>query len=338
MNHSIFWRLLWKEYRLQRALWIAMFALAIVAQAGCFAMMAPQDRPLFLFWTASGLPAFYFLGCGAMSFAGEHEAGTYEFQRALPVKAWCVLAAKMAASIVGMLVMLGGTWLLAFALSGWTFHSPQGSSPLAVLIVLGFLGLELFLWATLLSLLSRRVLVAAILGVAAASVSVQIAGQYYWLYWQAIPQRAVVAALVALADCWLGIRWFRETTDRRVRSARRGLETAASAQSMQPSAAFRRPERMAILGRLVWQHARQSIGTMLAVSTTIVLLAIVPAGVLYAAPPYASYQWSKPLYALALACVPLLGVCTFLADQRGRSFRALADRGVPPRYVWLSRQ
>ena len=27
MNRSIFWRLLWKEYRLQRALWIAMAVL-----------------------------------------------------------------------------------------------------------------------------------------------------------------------------------------------------------------------------------------------------------------------------------------------------------------------
>ena len=36
--------------------------------------------------------------------------------------------------------------------------------------------------------------------------------------------------------------------------------------------------------------------------------------------------------------MPLLGVCTFLADQRRRSYRVLADRGVPPKYVWLSRQ
>ena len=36
--------------------------------------------------------------------------------------------------------------------------------------------------------------------------------------------------------------------------------------------------------------------------------------------------------------IPLLGFFAFLADQRRRSFRFLADRGVPPKYVWLSRQ
>ena len=39
---------------------------------------------------------------------------------------------------------------------------------------LGFFGLEMFLWATLFSLLSKRVLVVAILGVAAASVGAHL--------------------------------------------------------------------------------------------------------------------------------------------------------------------
>ena len=34
----------------------------------------------------------------------------------------------------------------------------------------------------------------------------------------------------------------------------------------------------------------------------------------------------------------MLTACAFLADQRGRRFRFLAERGVPPKYVWLSRQ
>ena len=41
---------------------------------------------------------------------------------------------------------------------------------------------------------------------------------------------------------------------------------------------------------------------------------------------------------LSLVSVPLLGLCAFHADQWRRSYRFLADHGVPPRYVWLSRQ
>ena len=53
-----------------------------------------------LFVAALGLPALYLLGCGAMLFAGEHEAGTYEFQRSLPTPAWPVFAAKVAFALL----------------------------------------------------------------------------------------------------------------------------------------------------------------------------------------------------------------------------------------------
>ena len=41
---------------------------------------------------------------------------------------------------------------------------------------------------------------------------------------------------------------------------------------------------------------------------------------------------------MGLASIPLLGLSAFLPDQWRRSYRFLADRGVPPKYVWLSRQ
>ena len=41
---------------------------------------------------------------------------------------------------------------------------------------------------------------------------------------------------------------------------------------------------------------------------------------------------------LSLISIPLLGLCAFHADQWRRGYRFLADRGIPPKYVWLSRQ
>ena len=173
MNRSSFWRLVWKEYRLQRALWVAMFVLTATLMALFVAFVSPRERPIMLFWTAAGLPAFCLLGCGAVSFAGEREAGTYEFQRSLPVGAGRLFAAKLVFALLAAMVMFGLLWPAAFLLSGRALHPPQDFHPLAVLITLGFFGLEMLLWATLFSLLSQRVLVAAILGVAAASLSVQ---------------------------------------------------------------------------------------------------------------------------------------------------------------------
>ena len=99
----------WKEYRLQRVLWIPMFVLTVVLYvAHFFALFArPPEQPLLLFWTAAGLPAFCLLGCGAVLFAGEREDGTYEFQRGLPVGAGSGFAAKFVFSLVGAAIMFG---------------------------------------------------------------------------------------------------------------------------------------------------------------------------------------------------------------------------------------
>ena len=86
MNRTIFWRLVWKEYRLQRRLWIAMAVLTTLLMLLVDGLVLnTRDRIGMLFGIATMLPAFYCVGCGAMLFAGEHEAGTFEFQRSLPV-------------------------------------------------------------------------------------------------------------------------------------------------------------------------------------------------------------------------------------------------------------
>ena len=53
-----------------------------------------------LYLIALAFPALYALGCGATLFAGEREAGTYEFQRSLPVRAWAVFVGKIVLALV----------------------------------------------------------------------------------------------------------------------------------------------------------------------------------------------------------------------------------------------
>jgi MFS family permease len=47
--------------------------------------------------------------------------------------------------------------------------------------------------------------------------------------------------------------------------------------------------------------------------------------------------WIAPMALLTDVSAPLLGSSVFLADQTGCRFRFLAERGIPPRLVWLSR-
>jgi hypothetical protein len=333
----MFRRLVWKEYRLQWPLWIAMAALTILIELLLYWGLPPGDRPLSIFCAAGGLPAFYLLGCGAMLFAGEHESGVYEFQRSLPVRAATVFFAKMAFSAVAAMAMFALMNLLAFALTGWTLHPPGDFSPVRVLLVLDFFGVELFLWAVLFSLKTRGVVAAALLGVTAASFSLQVMSpraidpnDWTSRYWPAMPCRMVFAAVLALLVVRFGARWFRERRAR-VRHPVHGLSPMAAVTAAPGVSAWcSKPDRTVMLARLVWLHWRQAWRLMALVVACTAPFVVV--GILNV-----RHDAVGP-FVLALAPLPLLGVCAFLHDQKGHGFRFLADHGVPPKYVWLSRQ
>ncbi len=361
MNRAIFWRLVWKEYRVQRSFWVAMVFMALVGQL--LILWLPHQtetwRTVWLFRVGLALGAFYALGCGATLFAAEHEAATFPFQRALPVSAARVFGSKLAFAGVSTGAMLAAVWLLSVLLARWQLPSPQDH--LEVWGLWGVAAVELLAWSTFFSLLSTRPLVAVILGVACASLCVDLlsgSGRGYWnlsIYAQVVPRRLAVVGLVALADVWLGFRFFREAVARpgwwrrlRRRFARLEAAGAPRVEAAETAGAFAAalPSRGVIFGRLLWHHWRQSrrlIFTLAAVVAPAVLWnALWP----FLQRAYQSTSW-KPwafdtagiLFGLAgIAVIPLSGACVFLADQTQSSFRYLADRGVGPGLVWLSRQ
>ncbi len=360
MNNSAFWRLVWKEYRLQRSLWFAMTALAATATLLVFKFVAfnadirAPDQLQWLFMVALGFPAFYLLGCGATLFAGEREARTYEFQRGLPVAARRVFAVKIAFAVMSAAVMFGLMWLLAGCLSCGLPASPADSAPNPALLaaLMACFGLEMFLWATLFSLLSSRVLLAAVLGVAAASVSTELLGNLYNVMHgdlATLPVIAVITVLVALADLRLGARWFADRRDRRPRPARPKPAAAPRVLAVGSQDQIGGPRRGAMVIRLVWQHWRESRALLVTLSALLIPLIVLGVLRLCGDPQFYRINYFKEDGAvlgllafadpaLALACASLVGACVFLADQRGRSRRFLAERGVPAKYVWLGRQ
>jgi hypothetical protein len=351
MNVPVFWRLVWKEYRLQRAFWLAMIVLALLFEWFVLWFMRDKDvafRTMWLFDVALALSALYALGCGATLFATEHEAGTYDFQRALPVSVGRLLFAKLAFAVASTLAMIGLLWLLAAVLAGGQLPEPQTHGE--VWAMWGFATVETLLWGTFFSLLLERPLKAALLAAAAASASVfwivGTSGLQYFRepYVAAVPYRAGFGAVLAAVTVWLGLRWFRE---RIVPSPRVGLFGAGGRATARAARALatRLPARYGLLGRLVWQHWRESAGIM-AVLVVMVLPLLgtgIYAFVCVGTDSYALVQlrasfWFQLASVTAFAAAPLAGACVFLADQRRRAFRFLVERGVGPMYVWLSRQ
>ncbi|MHC4401719.1 MAG: hypothetical protein ACYTG0_18770 [Planctomycetota bacterium] len=348
MSTSVFWRLVWKEYRLQRAFWIAMAVLTVLLQLAVLAFIPPvDDRVSSLFAVALALPAFYALGSASILFATEHETGTYAFQRGLPVGPMWPLVAKSAFTVASTLAMIGVLWTLAAVLAGWEW--PRAATHRGLWAVFGFGAVEGLAWGMLFSLVTGRPLKAAVLAAVTASVSVHFivagSGPQYQLrpYLDALPDRALVVAILALWDVWLGCRWFDERTRRSGAASAAGRvgHVPGEAQAVVP-AGWHVPGGS--FARLLWQQLRQSAG-MLAVTA-----ALVGPVVFIGASWWLRHQHLKNTYPslggfffdvfqlAALSAAPLMGTCVFLGDQRGCGFRFLVERGVRPGWVWLSRQ
>ena len=88
MSDIAFRRVVWKEYRVQRPLWIAIAVGTLVIELLLLAtpekLLTVEKMPA-LFAISLAAAAIYGLGCGATLFATERETETYDFLRALPV-------------------------------------------------------------------------------------------------------------------------------------------------------------------------------------------------------------------------------------------------------------
>ncbi len=354
INGAIIHRLVWKELRLLGPFWAAMAVLTIFLELVA-AAVSPRGDLTALFMVAIGLPAFHGLGCGATMFAAEHEAGTYDFLRGLPLKPAELLVGKLAFATISTPLLFLVCWLAAVGLS-------RGQLPSAGFLhgawgLWGFAWVELLVWGMLFSLLLKQPMKAAMLGAAGASWSVfSLASQGnshlmgMGFYAAVLPSRMAVAAAIGLVDVWLTLRWLGE---KRVRSGEVAGEAAASGPTGPGVAGGweTSPSRASAFGRLVWLQWRQSrsmiailslmVAPILLGTVSVVIRATLVAIGFHHVSLFSDFRHTgelSPLFLLAaVIAVPIAGASVFMADQRQRQFRFLANRGVRPGAMWLSR-
>jgi len=346
MDRGGFWRLVWKEYRMQRAVWLAMVALTLLVQVLVVVFSrAERDsvdwvEPPFAF--ALVFSALYALGCGATLFATERETGTYEFQRSVPVSWLRLFAAKVAWAGLSTLAIIGVLWGLAACVARWQF--PQAAYTGDVWGLFGFGAVELLLWGILFSLVLDQPLVAAILAVATVSTYLHVLAQNTYgfadhiaCYTAALPWRAAIAAGVGLVDLWLARRWFHGGRKWLAISVGHCVSDEAVAEAALPPQPDQ-PSRWVFFGHLLWQQWRQSRGLMFALA--VAALPAVGSGAWYSRTFGSYHPWSelRAVTAAVSLLAGLMGACVFLGDQRREQYRFLAERAARPGAVWLSRQ
>ena len=241
MTAAIFWRFLWKEYRVMRAFWISMAVVALLAQLSLIAFPGlTHSAAAWTFSFALIFPALYAVACGATMFAAEKEDGTYEFLRSLPVTAWRLLTGKLTFAVASTVLLIA---VLLF--TGDTLmhgRSVDSDTETRIFGLLGLAAIEGLAWGVFFSLILRHPLQAAILAIAATSLCVHVivwtlAPRWSQMnnlapYGTVIPYRVGIAVLVLFVDMLLLPRWLAmpRSPDRRwFRSITRDQASALSA-------------------------------------------------------------------------------------------------------------
>lgn len=339
--HGLLWKMVWKEYRQQRGLWLVLAACALALQVVivCAEMLDNRSAaPEVLFAIGLMFSCWFALGSGATLFAGEHDAGTYDTLRAFPVPARHVLTGKVLCALAGVLTMPLLLGLFTILLS--RFHLPDRATYLATWLMGLVTALELLTWGMFFSLQMRRPLWAVVFTAMALcgciafvqiSLSIFVGGGSMLANQWALPARCVIAVLISVIDVWLALGWLNEK-QRRVRVP--SWPWWVSKKRRVISAVVIPPRRRA-LGRLIWHEWRQSRGLALgAFGITAIMIGLLVVSGLNS---HGTDLWTLPFWSLP-GMAAILGGCAFLGDQSQNGFRFFAEQGAKPRTVWLSRQ
>jgi tetratricopeptide (TPR) repeat protein len=374
MNLTPILHLCWKEYRSIRLFWLAIIILALLMELTLATLLTSENTKQLLVWNiALGAPAFFAIGCAGASFAAEREEGTFDFLRAAPISSLQVFISKLAVTALAAAVMYAVLWPLSALCIN--LRTPDAAYLMDTLQFWSLAALAALAWGTFFSLLMERPLLAVILGITAASIQTHLlafgfrqasGGVQLATYLHAAPWQLSISLLLLAVDVVLGLRWLHGDLKLRT-SAKRGTATGEilplpqgeggvrggdavevstaenSNAALLPTLLVRR-DRFAMLGRLLWQHWRQSWSLMLVMAGLFLLTTLASIG------SVGEVFWkatinernfgvnSDATYVPMGLIGALMGCCVFLADQSRRQFRFFVEHNVPPRYVWFTRQ
>lgn len=330
-------RFFWKECRRLSVLVEGVFfmTLALMTLVWWF---TPNNVELSktMYVIAVGGGAMLAVAAAVTLFSVEKEEGTAELLERLPRNVKAMTLGKLAAAIE--LVALNTLMYLLFAgvfsnatTSMWeviTFNLPQAS----------LLVLEAFVWSLVASLTCANPLVAAVLGIALASVSIQVGmtatnpsvhGFSPAGLDAAAPARLALAGVGILVAGWLVSRWPAPLRRRRAAVAS-DLDAPSHKRRWLPSL------RLGLFGRLFWQSLRQSwatgfVATLIGLFLTFMCALILGGGFVV------HNGWQAVSGFGALFAPAMLGAVVFRADQLRDAYRFLAEHAGRPRMLWLAR-
>ena len=370
MNATILHRLVWKELRTLRALWLSLLAMAFVMQLG-LARSAdnPYQRSTWVFAIAFFLPVVYSLAYAAMAFAGEREEGTDQLLCRLAAPPLSLLSTKMLMNALSTAALLAILYLVAWMLAPWQQIwdrlYPDASLASQGMLALAW-GTGLFSWGLFFSLLIRRVMPCLILATVAAAVTPLVVPAFLellpskqahsealdWTVRLVMIPGLLLLVSSQLVQTWDEHRWPRLVELlldgwRRMTAKRERLEGSLRTREKQsrdwrvlgrlfglclPDESLPAWRREA--RRLLWLEWRSARRVMMFLGMAVGTLVVSQR--LFAKSGDELLMRESPLVLAVMAFV--FGIWSFQAQQSEQQYRSFAGHGASPVAMWLAKQ
>lgn len=210
MNTTLLYRLVWKETRALRALWLSLLGLGLLLSVAvvCFGDRHGLYRAMLLFNFAAWIPAVYSLALVAMAFAGEREEGTDQLLSRLAAPPLALLSVKLSLNLLSTIVLFAALSVPAWALDSSSVRaSPAFFQSMHLLTLMWWVGL--LTWGLFFSLLFRRVMPCLIAATVATGTTLLLVPVMFLRHDlnDAIVHLSAVAGLLLICSVWLVQTW-----------------------------------------------------------------------------------------------------------------------------------
>jgi ABC-type transport system involved in multi-copper enzyme maturation permease subunit len=338
---TIWWRLVWKEAKQLVPLFSATMLLALVGH-GLIAIrnsfidsnLGQSDQVLHVLPYVLA-PILFAVGVGPVLVSQEKEQRTMLWLSSLPLSARWIVGAKLLAGVVGLLFLWALSFLLALPFAP-NFMALGAKEGFPWLILLPFQAYFLLAMAFCTAWIGKSAMSALLMLIPVCLVPVFLTLQLQNSWERDIYIGYSLAMFLVTAAIVVPVTWYfgRQVFLAPAPSRKRSYDTIQSIIPQFSRAAPASP--IPALSALLWQYCRQNqLILFVFLFAGIPSLILIP---LYAENTTANGAAIVPLAAGFLAFLStLIGASAFGSDQVLQRVRFLAERGVSPGTVWLTR-
>ncbi len=333
-------QLYWKEARQLLPLIAMLAAIAFLLQGLLFLGRPGSAGPNLPVYFFLGLPGLFAAGVGALLVGHEKENRTLYWMASLPISARDIIQVKFLAGLVGLFAVWAISFMLVLFAGGLSnefgpisvtqIDLPHGILYSFFLLVLGF--------ATAWNFRSTFVGLLVLVGIACGyTLFTNLLSTYPPVHTLAL----LFASTLSLLAGWLGAHRALEASHASSLSKRVTQQSALVRHSIVDQC-----EPLTPWSALIWQFSNQNRAMLLGiVAMLFVAIAVFVFRAIDLSVSQGPSTWMNGLHQIpftsiivAILASSWLGVVAFQGDNLHQRIRFLADRGVAPKTVWLSRQ